>query len=70
MNNNEKNEVKEKIMFPSLEISRICTSRMLCKLSLSKKIPAVFNNFQKMIHILSFKKLENIISNEMLYGKQ
>ena len=31
-------------------------------LSLSKTIPVVFHSFQNMIHILSFKKLRNMIS--------
>ena len=39
-------------------------------LSLSKKKLLCFMICKTMIHILSFKKLENIISKQMLYQKQ
>ena len=47
-----------------------CNLNLNLNLSLDKKSLLCFTIFKTMIHILSFKKLENVISKLMLYQKQ
>ena len=45
-------------------------NKMKWDLSLSKKIPAAFNNLQNINHTISLKQWENIISKRMLKDKK